>query len=227
MSNILSYYHPINSIDTPDLVSSALLSSQHPAVFSTHISNIFLCFHCTSMGRAKCFHCRHIHFHSNIFDISSHQSRCAKMGSTINRRLDFVSPLISVVDYPGYGFRYDPHAWIWFYLMTLLSGAIFLFITSSAPNQRALGTTNGISQTTVSIARAIGPALASSSFSFSVEKNILGGMGVYVVFAILSLFALYFATCLPSKLWNHDEPKSNIDNDWQGFATQSQTPPIT
>ena len=97
--------------------------------------------------------------------------------------------------------------------MTLLSGAIFLFITSSAPNQRALGTTNGISQTTVSIARAIGPALASSSFSFSVEKNILGGMGVYVAFAILSLFALYLATCLPSKLWNHDEPKSNIDND--------------
>ena len=97
--------------------------------------------------------------------------------------------------------------------MTLLLGAIFLFITSSVPNQRALGTTNGISQTTVSIARAIGPALASSSFSFSMEKNILGGNGVYVAFAILSLFALCLATCLPSKLWNHDEPRPNIDND--------------
>ena len=89
--------------------------------------------------------------------------------------------------------------------MTLLLGTIFIFITTSAPNQRALGTTNGICQTAVSIARAICPALASSSFSFSVEKNILGGNGVYVAFAILSLFALYLATCLPSKPWNHDE----------------------
>lgn len=59
----------------------------------------------------------------------------------------------------------------------------------------------------MSIARAIGPALSTSLFSFSVEKNILGGSGVYVAFATLSIFAIYLATHLPLKPW--DEYGSN------------------
>ena len=85
-------------------------------------------------------------------------------------------------------------------------GVVFIFITSSAPNPRSLGATNGLSQTTVSVARAIGPALSTSLFSFSVEKNILGGFGVYVALATLSVFAIYLATCLPSKPWDEHEP---------------------
>lgn len=80
-----------------------------------------------------------------------------------------------------------------------------MFITTSAPNKRSLGATNGLSQMTVSIARAIGPALSTSLFSFSVENNIFGGFGVYVVFATLSVLALLLATCLPSKLWDQHE----------------------
>ncbi|KAF8813393.1 major facilitator superfamily transporter [Phlegmacium glaucopus] len=95
-------------------------------------------------------------------------------------------------------------------LLTLLDmayGVIFIFITASAPNQRSLGSTNGLSQTAVSMARAIGPALSTSFFSFSVEMNILGGYGVYVAFATLSVFAVYLATHLPSKLWDQHEPE--------------------
>ena len=82
-----------------------------------------------------------------------------------------------------------------------------MFITASAPNRRSLGATNGLSQMTVSIARAIGPALSTSLFSFSVENKILGGFGVYVFFAILSVLALRLATHLPSKMWEQHEPE--------------------
>jgi len=84
-----------------------------------------------------------------------------------------------------------------------------MFITASAPNKRSLGATNGLSQTAVSIARAIGPALSTSLFSYSVEKNLLGGYAVYVIFATLSCFALRLAVCLPEKVWDWEESSPN------------------
>jgi hypothetical protein len=90
---------------------------------------------------------------------------------------------------------------LWIPYLISHSGTIFMFITTSAPNKRSLGATNGLSQMTVSIARATGPALSTSLFSFSVENNIFGGLGVYVVFAILSVLALLLATYLPTELW--------------------------
>lgn len=83
-----------------------------------------------------------------------------------------------------------------------------MYITASAPNKRSLGATNGLSQTTVSIARAIGPALATSLFSFSVEMNLLGGYAVYAFFASLSCFAIVLSTHLPEKVWD-DHTTSN------------------
>jgi hypothetical protein len=41
----------------------------------------------------------------------------------------------------------------------------------------------------------------------SVENDIFGGFGVYVVFAILSVLALRLATRLPSKIWEQHEPE--------------------
>ncbi|KAK2462968.1 hypothetical protein APHAL10511_005020 [Amanita phalloides] len=83
---------------------------------------------------------------------------------------------------------------------------IFIYITASSPNKNSLGTTNGISQTTVSIARAIGPALATSLFSFSVDKNILDGYAVYAILFVLSCLALLPALRLPAKPWDdYDE----------------------
>ncbi|KAH8993664.1 major facilitator superfamily transporter [Lactarius deliciosus] len=59
--------------------------------------------------------------------------------------------------------------------------AIFMYISSAAPNKRSLGATNGLAQTMVSIQRTVGPAAAASLFAFSLDNNILGGNFVYVV----------------------------------------------
>jgi hypothetical protein len=83
-------------------------------------------------------------------------------------------------------------------------GCIFMYVTASAPNRRSLGATNGLSQTTVSAARAIGPALSTSLYSFSIQYNILGGYGVYAVLAGLSVGALMLADQLPHRLWGED-----------------------
>jgi hypothetical protein len=72
-----------------------------------------------------------------------------------------------------------------------------MFITTSAPNKRSLGATNGLSQTTVSVARAIGPAISTSLFAFSLENNLLGGYAVYAFFFVLTVLSLLFATRLP------------------------------
>jgi len=101
------------------------------------------------------------------------------------------------------------------YCLVFRAGAIFMFITASAPNKRSLGATNGLSQMTVSIARAIGPALSTSLFSFSVENNILGGFGVYVIFAILSVLALLLAIRLPFKVWDQHEPDNDTASPWE------------
>ena len=79
---------------------------------------------------------------------------------------------------------------------------IFIFIIASSPNKNSLGTTYGMSQTTVSIVRAIGPALATSLFSFSVERNILRGYAVYLILFLLSCVALLPAVHLPVKPWD-------------------------
>jgi len=114
-------------------------------------------------------------------------------------------------------------------LMDMGYGVTSIYITASAPNRRSLGATNGLSQTTVSIARSIGPALSTSLFSFSAERNILGGTGVYVFFAICSIFAVHLATLLPSKVWDQDESTHDTEYD-NGLCrsiqdTQSPGPP--
>ncbi|CAA7266807.1 unnamed protein product [Cyclocybe aegerita] len=88
------------------------------------------------------------------------------------------------------------------FIMDTAFGCIFMYVTESAPNRRSLGATNGLAQTTVSSARAVGPALTTSLFSFSVQKNLLHGHGVYVVLAIFSCGAVYLGTLLPHRIWS-------------------------
>ncbi|EKM78039.1 hypothetical protein AGABI1DRAFT_42398 [Agaricus bisporus var. burnettii JB137-S8] len=93
-----------------------------------------------------------------------------------------------------------------FYVAVFMGyGSIFMYVTASAPNKRSLGATNGLSQMTVSIARAIGPALSTSLFSYSVQKNILGGYGVYLCMTVLSLLGLLLAVRLPEHVWEEKE----------------------
>jgi MFS family permease len=75
-----------------------------------------------------------------------------------------------------------------------------MFVTSSAPTN-SRGTANGLAQTSVSVARAIGPALSTSLFSLSVQHNLLGGYAVYAVFIVISAFALVLAGHLPAEMW--------------------------
>ncbi|KAF8623011.1 hypothetical protein AX15_006567 [Amanita polypyramis BW_CC] len=91
-------------------------------------------------------------------------------------------------------------------IMEMCFSCISIYILASSPNESSLGATNGVSQTMVSIARAIGPALSTSLFSFSLENNILGGYAVYVILFTLSCLALPLALRLPSKPWDvHDD----------------------
>jgi MFS family permease len=84
-----------------------------------------------------------------------------------------------------------------------------MFVTASAPNKRSLGAVNGLSQTTVSVARALGPAVSTSLFSLSVEQNLLGGHAVYFILFIFSCLALLLAIQLPHEMWKkHDDDNS-------------------
>ncbi|KAF7326008.1 SEC23 SEC24 family protein [Mycena kentingensis (nom. inval.)] len=89
-------------------------------------------------------------------------------------------------------------------VMDTAFGAIFMFILASAPRS-SRGTVNGLSQSSVAIARAIGPALGTSLFSMSVENNLLGGYFVYVLFFGFSCASMWLATKLPEEVWDDIE----------------------
>lgn len=72
-----------------------------------------------------------------------------------------------------------------------------MFITASAPSKDDLGSINGMGQTSASIARAIGPAVATSMYAFSKEHRILGGHAAFVWFMLL---AVAFCWLIPSGL---------------------------
>ncbi|KAF8875795.1 hypothetical protein BD779DRAFT_206055 [Infundibulicybe gibba] len=93
----------------------------------------------------------------------------------------------------------------------LTYGCIYIYVTASSPNRRSLGATNGLSQMGASVARATGPVLATSLFSFSMEKNLLGGYAVYaVLFCISCLVIFKLAVLLPEKVW---EDKGDDSSD--------------
>ncbi|KAJ7654291.1 major facilitator superfamily domain-containing protein [Mycena rosella] len=78
--------------------------------------------------------------------------------------------------------------------------AIFMYVTASAPTA-SRGTVNGLAQTAVSMAQAIGPAITTSLLSLSLESNLLGGYAVYTFMLSLSALALLLGTRLPVKVW--------------------------
>ncbi|KAF5314228.1 hypothetical protein D9758_018295 [Tetrapyrgos nigripes] len=65
-----------------------------------------------------------------------------------------------------------------------------LLINNSAPSRDTLGTLNGIAQSASSLARAFGPATATSLFALSNEHNLLGGQLVHVVLVGVRLLSL-------------------------------------
>ncbi|KAF9479984.1 major facilitator superfamily transporter [Pholiota conissans] len=94
------------------------------------------------------------------------------------------------------------------FFMDTAYGCIFIYVTESAPNRYSLGATNGLAQTTVSTARAIGPVLSTSLFSFSVRHDIMGGYGVYLILTGIAILALALAIQLPSQTWAKQQADS-------------------
>jgi len=80
-------------------------------------------------------------------------------------------------------------------------GAVFIYISAASPNRASLGATNGLSQLSVSVMRAIGPAAANSLFSLSIERKYLGGWLVYYVLIAIACVALVVASQLPRRVW--------------------------
>ncbi|GBE88221.1 MFS general substrate transporter [Sparassis crispa] len=85
-------------------------------------------------------------------------------------------------------------------------GSIFMYITASSPNKASLGSVNGLAQMSVSIMRAVGPALANSLFSISIdqEHHYMGGLFVYWCLAALTCVALWGASLLPAQVWQNE-----------------------
>ena len=82
-----------------------------------------------------------------------------------------------------------------------ISGAVFIFIAAAAPNRASLGATNGLAQLSVSIVRAVGPAVVSSVYSLSIDKehHFMNGALVYYVTVALSCGAIWVGSLLPKR----------------------------
>ncbi|KAG1772302.1 MFS general substrate transporter [Suillus occidentalis] len=84
-------------------------------------------------------------------------------------------------------------------------GTIFLLITVSAPSDTVLGAINGLGQTFSSMARAVGPALATSLFAVSKERNLLAGNAVYVILIMLAGALRWLGSQLPDDIQDRNE----------------------
>ena len=100
--------------------------------------------------------------------------------------------------------------------MDMSFGAVFLFITSSAPDSRALGAVNGVAQVVAAVVRAIGPATATSLFATSLERNWLGGHGVYAILIPFSVAVSSVSTLLPSHMWPKPGENKDVEDEDQG-----------
>ncbi|KAG2134352.1 MFS general substrate transporter [Suillus cothurnatus] len=80
-----------------------------------------------------------------------------------------------------------------------------MFVTASAPAKNVLGVVNGLSQSSRSIACALGPALTTSLFAFSKKHNVLNGNAVYVVLIMLSGVLRWMGSQLPDEIQDRDD----------------------
>ncbi|KAI0767188.1 MFS general substrate transporter [Fomes fomentarius] len=94
-------------------------------------------------------------------------------------------------------------------IMDLAYGAIFIFVSSSAPDSRCLGAVNGVAQFVASVTRAIGPGVSTSLFATSLERNWLGGYAVYLILVTFSFGLFFVSISLPRNMWPKKEPEDS------------------
>ena len=80
-----------------------------------------------------------------------------------------------------------------------------MYISSASPNKRSLGATNGIVQMMLLVQRMVGLAAAASLFTFSLNKNILGGKFVYAVLLKIVCAGFGISVQLSENMWDHNE----------------------
>ncbi|KAJ3815743.1 major facilitator superfamily domain-containing protein [Lentinula aff. lateritia] len=77
-----------------------------------------------------------------------------------------------------------------------------IFVINGAPSKSALGATNGFCQASKTMARTIGPVLATSLFSLSKEHDLCGGYLVYTMFMLITFVCMRTTMYLPRELKN-------------------------
>ncbi|KAJ3867400.1 major facilitator superfamily domain-containing protein [Lentinula novae-zelandiae] len=77
-----------------------------------------------------------------------------------------------------------------------------IFVINGAPSKSALGATNGFCQASKTMARTIGPVLATSLFSLSKEHDLCGGYLVYTIFMLITFVCMRTTMYLPRELKN-------------------------
>ncbi|KAJ3894125.1 major facilitator superfamily domain-containing protein [Lentinula edodes] len=87
-------------------------------------------------------------------------------------------------------------------LMNMGFATAQMFVINGAPNQAALGTTNGLLQTAKTLSKTIAPVFAMSLFSISKEYNVLNGYLVYFFFIAVTLLGIMTVSNLPKELLN-------------------------
>ncbi|QRV89502.1 major facilitator superfamily transporter [Ceratobasidium sp. AG-Ba] len=118
--------------------------------------------------------------------------------------LNLVARLGSRVSKSGAGSTLEPSAlviiWIGIGIVQVLSkisclafSMQMLLTKSNAPCPEGLGSTNGLVQAVMCLARIFSPAFVSATFAFTVEHNLLGGQFVWVVMLIICLAGIYIA----------------------------------
>jgi len=66
-----------------------------------------------------------------------------------------------------------------------------LLAKSNAPCPEALGSTNGLVQAVMCLARIFSPAFVSANFALTVEHQLLGGQFVWIVMLVICLIGIY------------------------------------
>jgi MFS family permease len=79
-------------------------------------------------------------------------------------------------------------------------GSLQIIMTGTAPSRSSLGTMNGLGQAVGSISRSLGPSVALSLHSISLQHQLAGGNAVYFIMMVIVSCGIQFTLMLPKKL---------------------------
>lgn len=177
--------------------------------------------HVPPLGRARGVPSGHRECCADLRAVPCYECRCRPAGGVRWRRRGR-RPALVPTPIPAHRLRHPQHTLQTFLtllvplllltqltLTLLLNSAFsssFIYITASAP-PRSLRAVNGLAQTSVSFARGVGPALASSLFSASLRwryaegRGLVWGWCVYGVMLLMVVGTLVVGFRLPERPW--------------------------